>query len=55
MDDWLTQWTAGQNQSRREKLICDDRMAGSARGGDAVSPQAHGSSSSVETSESVSC
>ena len=42
MDDRLTQRTAGQ---RREKLLWDDRMAGSARGGVAVfspSTQQHG-------------
>ena len=44
MVDRLTQWTAGKNQSRREK---------SARGSVAVSPQAHGSSS-METSKPFS-
>ena len=35
-------------------MFWDDRMAGGARGGVAVSPQAHGSTS-VETSKLVSC
>ena len=30
MDDRLTQRTAGQNQSRREKLLWNDRVEGSA-------------------------
>ena len=38
MADRLTQRTAGQIQSRREQLLWDDRMAGSARGSVAVSP-----------------
>ena len=42
------------HQSRREKLFLGDRVEGSARGGGAVSPQAH-SSSSVETLERVLC
>ena len=50
MDDRLTQRTSGQDQSRREKLLWDDRVEGSAGGGVAVSPKAH-SSSSVETSK----
>ena len=31
-DEWMT-GTAGQNQSRREKLLWDDRMEGGARRG----------------------
>ena len=54
MDDRLTQETAGQNQSRREKWIGDDPVEGSARGGVAVPPKAH-SSSNVETSQPVPC
>ena len=54
MDDRLNQWTAGPNQSRREKLLWDDRTEGGARGAVAVSPEAHGGSS-VETLERVLC
>ena len=49
MVDRLTQGIVGQNQSRGEKLFWDDGVEGGARGGVAVSPKAH-SSSSVETS-----
>ena len=42
-NEWMTGSLSGplaQNQSRREKWFWDDRVAGSARGGVAVSPQA---------------
>ena len=45
--------SACQNESRREKLHWNDRVEGSARGGVAVSIQAH-SSSGVDTSKPVS-
>ena len=52
MDDRLTQGAAGQNQSRREKLLWDGRMEVGACGGVAVPPEAHGSWN-VETLEPV--
>ena len=56
-NEWMTDALSGslaRIKVDERKVLKDDRMAGSARGGVAVSPQAHGSRS-METSKLVSC